>query len=220
LNNGTSYPVRLRAVNAVGAGAASNSVAATPRSTPGAPTITSVTAGDQQISVSFTAPVGDGGAPISNYEYSTDNGTSWTARTPASTGSPLVIAGLVSGATYSVRLRAVNAAGAGPASAAVDGGPAAPDLALTVAADDLNPRVGQTITVTVTLTNRGAGTATEVALNGVLDNDRLAPMNITVSQGTYNAVTGTWLVGNMGPGAVATLTFQTVIAIPQGAGVQ
>ena len=28
---------------------------------------------------------GDGGAPVGNYEYSTDNGANWTARVPAAT---------------------------------------------------------------------------------------------------------------------------------------
>ena len=67
----------------------------------------------------FTAPAADGGAPVGNYEYSTDNGANWTARVPAATSSPVAVGGLSNGVTYQVKLRAVNAAGAGAASDAV-----------------------------------------------------------------------------------------------------
>ncbi|MFN0098684.1 MAG: beta strand repeat-containing protein [Gemmatimonadaceae bacterium] len=129
LTNGTTYQVRLRAVNSAGAGAASAAVAGTPQapiSVPGAPTIGTITAGNTQLSVAFTAPASNGGAAITNYEYSTDNGSTWTPRSPSSTASPLVITGLTNGATYQVRLRAVNSAGAGASSAAVSGTPQSP----------------------------------------------------------------------------------------------
>ena len=119
LTNGTTYSVRLRAVNSVGGGSPSDPVVVTPRSTPGAPTIVVGEPGNSGASLSFTAPASDGGAPISNYQYSTDNGASWITRTPASTASPLVITGLANGRTYQFRLRAVNVVGAGTPSAAV-----------------------------------------------------------------------------------------------------
>lgn len=104
------------------------SPAVTPRTTPGAPTALVGTAGDRTVSVAFTAPGVDGGAPVTNYEVSTDNGTTWTARTPASTASPIVVAGLTNAVTYQVRLRAVNTAGPGTPSTAVTprGVPGAP----------------------------------------------------------------------------------------------
>jgi titin len=218
LTNGTAYQVRIRAVNVAGPGAGSNPAPGVPRSLPGAPAIASITGGDQQITVAFSAPASDGGAPITNYEYSLDDGLTWITRTPGSAASPMVIAGLASGTTYGVRLRAVNAAGPGPASPAVNGTPAAPDLVLRVAADDPDPAVGQTITVTITLTNQGGGSAADVTLNGVIGSGRLTPLNITVSHGAYQGSTGTWQVGTLAPGAVATLTFQAVVEIPQEAG--
>lgn len=69
--------------------------------------------------MAFTAPTNTGGSPIINYEYSTDNGATWTVRSPAATSSPLTITGLTNGTTYAVKLRAVNSVGAGMASAAV-----------------------------------------------------------------------------------------------------
>lgn len=123
LTNGTTYQVSIRAVNAVGSGTAATSVSATPYTTPGAPTISSVTAGHLSLSVAFSAPASTGGNAVSNYQYSTDNGTTWTTRTPSSTTSPLSITGLTNGVAYQVKLRAVNAAGAGTASAAMSGTP-------------------------------------------------------------------------------------------------
>lgn len=93
---------------------------------PSAPSITGVTAGDAQLSVAFTAPSSNGGATITNYEYSTNGGTTWTAPSPAVTSSPLAITGLVNGTTYDVQLRAVNSAGSGTATATTQATPVAP----------------------------------------------------------------------------------------------
>ena len=124
LVNGTTYAVCIRALNSAGYGAASNPVNGTPvPDTPSEPTITAVTPGNQQLAVAFTAPVSDGGAPITNYEYSTDNGASWTAHVPAVATSPIVITGLTNGVEYTVRIRAMNAAGPGDDSKSIEGTP-------------------------------------------------------------------------------------------------
>jgi hypothetical protein len=126
LTNGTLYPVQIRAVNIAGHGAASATVIGTPvPGTPGAPTITGITPGNGQLAVAFTAPASDGGAPITNYDYSTDNGASWTSHAPAATASPLVITVLTNGVEYTVRIRAENAAGPGAASNSAEGTPTA-----------------------------------------------------------------------------------------------
>jgi hypothetical protein len=64
----------------------------------------------------FTAP-DDGGSAITNYEYSTDNGSNWNLA--GTTTSPVTVVGLVAGSVYSVKLRAVNVVGSGAASSAV-----------------------------------------------------------------------------------------------------
>jgi uncharacterized delta-60 repeat protein len=128
LTNGTTYSVELRAVNDVGAGAASAPVSGTPiapATVPAAPTGLVATAGDGELTISFT-PGNDGGSPITNYAYSTDGGLTWTALNPADNSSPVTIPGLTNGTSYTVQLRAVNDVGAGAASAPVTGTPAAP----------------------------------------------------------------------------------------------
>jgi titin len=126
LVNGTTYQVKLRSVNARGSGAESLAVSVTPRTVAGAPTSLVATPGIQQASIAFAAPASDGGATITNYEYSTDNGTTWKAFSPADATTPVVITtrsdaatALVNGTTYQVKLRAVNVAGSGTASLAV-----------------------------------------------------------------------------------------------------
>ena len=99
---------------------------------PDAPTITSVTAGDGQLEVAFTAGA-DNGSAITNYEYSLDGG-SFVAFSPATTSSPVVIDGLTNGMTYSVQLRAVNSVGAGGPSNSVDGTPVAVPAAPSIGA--------------------------------------------------------------------------------------
>ena len=123
LTNGTSYPVRVRAVNSSGSGTASNSVSASPADTPGAPTITSISPDDASLIVSFTAPSSNGGSPITNYQYSI-NGSTWVTPSPPATTSPIVIPGLTNGTAYPVRIRAVNSAGAGAASNSISETPA------------------------------------------------------------------------------------------------
>jgi titin len=77
---------------------------------PGAPIVTTITPGIGQLSIAFTAGT-DGGRPITSYDYSLDNGTSWTNTTQLT--SPFLITGLQSGAEYNVRIRAINMEGYG-----------------------------------------------------------------------------------------------------------
>jgi titin len=127
LNNGTSYTVLVRAVNAQGAGTASSSVSGTPRTNPDAPGSVVVSAGDATISVAFVANANDGGNAVTGYEYSTDGGATWRVRDPGAsmTSSPITITKLSSdglttltnGTAYNVLIRPVNDAGPGKESA-------------------------------------------------------------------------------------------------------
>ncbi|NBS07551.1 MAG: fibronectin type III domain-containing protein, partial [Verrucomicrobia bacterium] len=113
-------------MNAAGAGNASTATNGTPYTTPAAPSGLSVTNGNSQVTIAFTAGTNNGSA-ITNYQYSIDGGTSFTAFSPAQNASPVTITGLSNGTTYSLALKAMNAAGAGSASTNVSGAPAAPE---------------------------------------------------------------------------------------------
>ena len=65
LTNGRTYYFQVLARNAAGDGAPSDEVDATPvASQPGAPTNLTPTAGDEQVTLSWTAPSDNGGEPI------------------------------------------------------------------------------------------------------------------------------------------------------------
>ena len=110
LTNGTEYLVRVRAVTSEGDGAASGPATGTPRTTPGAPTSLSATVGSGQATITFTAG-SDGGSSILRYEYELNDSGSWLSA--GVVASPVTVTGLTNGTTYSVKIRAVNAAGAG-----------------------------------------------------------------------------------------------------------
>lgn len=119
LTNGTKYAVILYAVNEVGVGAPSAPVEGLPSegTTPSAPKITNVTSSVRQLSVAFTPPVKDNGYPITRYQYKLNSGR-WTARNPETAlTSPMILSGLANNTSYKVQIRAVNASGAGAASA-------------------------------------------------------------------------------------------------------
>ena len=88
--------------------------------TPDAPIISSIDNGNGQVVVNFIAG-NDGGATITDYEYSIDDGLNFTSM--ATTTSPYTITGLTNGVDYSIQIRAVNSEGAGASSATVIGSP-------------------------------------------------------------------------------------------------
>ena len=120
LTNGTQYAFRVRAVNSAGNGAASASVTGTPVKTvvaPGAPTGLTATPGNGQITLNWTAPSG----PITRYEYTQDDGTTWTST--GGTSTTYIVTNLTNGTQYTFKVRAVNSAGNGAASASVTATP-------------------------------------------------------------------------------------------------
>jgi hypothetical protein len=118
LNIGTSYPIRVRAVNSAGNSCQSNvSSFNPPQGIASAPTDLVVTPINTGGMIQFTPPADFGGSAITNYQYSTDSGATWVTPSPAVTESPLIISsGLTNCTPYQVRLRAVNTTGNGTAS--------------------------------------------------------------------------------------------------------
>jgi hypothetical protein len=125
LTSGTEYFVSIRAINSVGSGLISNTVAGTPSNVPSPPTITSITSiSDRALTVAFTAPTYDGTNTITNYQYSLDGNLTFTSASPEGDTSPITITGLANGVTYSVTIRAVTSVALGEPSNAVEGIPA------------------------------------------------------------------------------------------------
>jgi hypothetical protein len=117
LVNGTVYTVTVAARNAAGLGTASAGSVVTPQpavTVPGAPTITSVTAGDASASLTWSAPPATGGSPVTGYVVSVyeGSGTAPVQTVDAST-TAATIPGLRNGASYSFAVAARNVAGLG-----------------------------------------------------------------------------------------------------------
>ena len=99
---------------------------------PTAPTITSTSPGNGQASVSFTPVADPVNAPVLRYEYSANG----AAAVSIGTSNPFTATGLINETSNSITVRAVNAAGPGPWSAAANvttvGPPSVPtNLAVT-----------------------------------------------------------------------------------------
>lgn len=81
---------------------------------PGAPTIGTALAGDAQATVSFGAPVSNGGSPITSYTVTSTPGS----LTSTGASSPLTVTGLTNSTAYTFKVHATNAVGSGADSAA------------------------------------------------------------------------------------------------------
>ena len=118
LQGGTPHQFRTLAVNAIGVGAASVVITATPVAItgPSAPTALSGFISGTSAYLSWGSPLATGGATITGYEVwrSTDNGANWAlAATVASSSRSARIDGLVAGVSNSFRVFARNSAGLG-----------------------------------------------------------------------------------------------------------
>jgi len=139
LTNGTPYTFTMTATNAVGTGPASVvSAAATPFTVPDAPTIIKpATAGNRQVTVSFTPPAFNGGSPITSYTLYSSPGTLSVTKNviPGQDPSPLTVTDLTNGTLYTFSVVGRNAAGRGYASGTVT---ATPNTAPTISIKTLN----------------------------------------------------------------------------------
>ncbi len=130
-----------------------NTVAGTsPSATvPGAPTIGTATAGVLNASVTFTAPVSDGGSAITGYTATSSPG----GITGTGASSPITVSGLTAGTPYTFTVHATNAVGNSAESAASNS--ATPSASVTVpGAPTIGTAVGGDTTATANWTAPGS----------------------------------------------------------------
>jgi hypothetical protein len=114
LTNGTTYFLRVAAVNAVGAGqysSLSSLAYGTPGTVPGSPTAIQATAGDSSASLTWIAPTSNGGYAITEYriQYSINGGSSWVfLQDTSSSNTSITINSLNNGTSYTFRIAAKN----------------------------------------------------------------------------------------------------------------
>ncbi|MGO9902437.1 MAG: fibronectin type III domain-containing protein [Solirubrobacteraceae bacterium] len=132
LTDGTSYTFQLRTVNGQGNSAPSATATTVPQpSAPGPVTALTAASGDASATLTFTAPIDDGGSPITSYEVSSDGGATWqTVATKPGTGGTLTatVTGLTNGTLATVGVRARNSIGAADQTSTT----VTPDRSLTV----------------------------------------------------------------------------------------
>ena len=138
LTNATKYEVRVRARISGGVGPYSEASPATPLGKPAKPSTPRVTAGDGELTLTWTPPA-NSGSPITGYTVQrcestadcTIASTDWVDASPAQLLTPdeatgtvsHTLVGLTNGTTYRVRLLAANIQGDGPWSSTVSGTP-------------------------------------------------------------------------------------------------
>jgi uncharacterized repeat protein (TIGR01451 family) len=89
--------------------------------------------------------------------------------------------------------------------------PAEADLSLVQEVSDLTPNLGDEITITLTLTNGGPGTSTNIVVTDLLPAG-LTFVSSDPSEGTYDEVTGEWTIPTLAASGTATLDIVATVA--------
>lgn len=117
VSNGQTYYYTVSAVNSNGEGPQSDEDSATPvavSTVPSAPLALASTAGNGQVTLTWTAPASDGGSSIDYYIVYRDG-----VDVGHGAGTSMTVTGLTNGQQYSFTVAAHNSIGTGPQSAAV-----------------------------------------------------------------------------------------------------
>ena len=150
LTNGTAYTFRIRAVNnhsgdnAVDPGLASDAVTVTP-GVPAAPASLTVAPGNEQATLTWTAPASNNGSAVTGYEYTSNAAAPVWTDVPDSGSdgradeTQYTVTSLVNNNAYAFAVRAENANGPGAATRAVRAVPVHPDAPQRPAALKANP---------------------------------------------------------------------------------
>ena len=116
LQNGKVYQFEIAAKNAVGLGPYSPNSGSMTVGAPGQPgNATAVKVGTGSLKATFAAP-GDSGATITSYAVACKSSNGGAGKTKTGGASPITVAGLTAGKSYTCTIKAANSRGTGPAS--------------------------------------------------------------------------------------------------------
>jgi uncharacterized protein (TIGR02145 family) len=174
---GTVYYVKAYATNSAGTGYGNQITFSTTTTVPGAPTIGAATAGNAQATVTFTAPVSDGGSAITGYTVT----SSPSSLTGTGSASPITITGLTNGIAYTFTVIATNAIGNSVASSSSNS--VTPTGTTTVS--DIDGNIYNIVTI-------GTQVWMKENLKVTKYNDGTAIPNITIAAPLYSLTTGAY----------------------------
>ncbi|HEV7200797.1 MAG TPA: S8 family serine peptidase, partial [Candidatus Limnocylindria bacterium] len=188
--DGTPEPM----ANALRAALAAGGSPPTP-TPPAAPTLTSATAGDASVALSWTVPA-DGGSLLSGYEVwrGTVSGTTALLAAPVGLQTTFTDLTAANGTTYYYQVRAVNGVGPGPLSNEMSATPLAPPPTVT--------RIGGTVSNFASATSSSGS----LAFSPPAGSNALVAM-VSVSHTTVTLTAVTWRPDPANPGADQALTF-------------
>lgn len=182
-------------------------------SLPGTPTVSSVTAGDGEVSVAISPSSNE-----TNFRYSTDSWATSTTRAPVATTSPWVITGLTNGTDYSFQFRSIYSGQEGAATSTFTVTPRPPAVYLsdlTASAGALAPAFDANTlsyslsvpnaTSTVNLTPTSAGNTIAVAGNATTSGQESSSIPLSVGSNNVQVT-----VVSSATGAVSTVYTITV----------
>jgi YVTN family beta-propeller protein len=158
------------------------------RQVPGVPTVTGATAGNGQVTLSWSASATGSATPLTSYVVAAapqGGGTASVTSVPANQFQT-TIGGLTNGTTYQVTVTANNAIGAGSPSVAKALAPAGPTTTATALSSSANPSVtGQAVTYTATVSPTPNGGTASFSDNGsAISTCTAQPVNTTTGQAT------------------------------------
>jgi hypothetical protein len=194
LTGGDSFTFTYVARNKAGTSAASPpSSPVIPYTSPVAPAAASGAPGDRSATITWSAPAGDGGSPVTGYTVTLTDST-----TPSNGGQSFtgdagtrnhVFTGLTNGDTYTASVTASNAAGPGPAATTASfvpfGAPAAPAAPAASQAG-----AGKALISWTAPNSNGAAINRYTATSGDLDNPAAPARSCTTPTGTSCTVAG------------------------------
>jgi fibronectin type 3 domain-containing protein len=129
VTNGTTYFYKVTALNSVGESGASNELSATPTqpaTVPGAPSLTSATAGNGSVALGWSAPSSNGGSAITGYKiYRGTSSGNETLLTTIGNVTSWTDNGVTNGTTYFYKVTALNSVGESAASNEMSATPSA-----------------------------------------------------------------------------------------------
>jgi len=211
VSNGTTYYYKVAAVNAGGTSPLSSEVSATPQvPAPAAPTNLTASAGNAQVSLTWTA---SSGATTYNVYRSTTSGAE-TLLASAVSSTSYADSSVTNGTTYYYKVAAVNAGGTSPLSSEVSATPqvAAPPAPTNLVATAGNAQVSLTWTASSGATSyniyRATTSGTETLLQSGVSSTTFTDSSVT------NGTTYYYKVAAVNAGGTSPLSSE-VSATPQ-----